>query len=92
MKYPEEAAAATRAALHLLVKIPSGYRWSLTVTDEDDYQSPSALNIYVPSTDWRYVANKLQLKWSTEQDKSPGYISWRVSNTLLVSILDEEQS
>lgn len=88
----EEQVAATRAALLLLGKIPPGYRWSLTVTDEDDYGSPSALNIYVPQPDWRYVANKLQLKWHTEQDKSTGYMSWRASNTLLVSILDEDQS
>lgn len=92
MKRSEEHIIATRAALHLLGKIPPGYRWSLSVTDEDDHASPSTLNIYVPEPDWRYVARKLELKWNTELDKSPGYMSWRASNTLLVSILDEDQS
>lgn len=86
----EEQIAATRAALHLLGKIPPGYRWALTVTDEDDKESPSVLNIYVPEADWKYVANKLQLKLSS--DTGAEYESWRVSKTLLVSLLDEEKS
>lgn len=86
----EEQIKATRAALHLLVKLPVALRWALTVTDEDDPSSPSSLNIYTFGTgDWDYIVRRLGL--NTKPTRGGGYTSY-YTQSLMVSLIDEEAS
>jgi len=88
MRAYEEQIKATRAALHLLAKLPSTLKWSLSVTNDDDPSSPSTLNIFTEGTrDWDYILRKLAL--AGKADKGQGFISY-YGSSLMVSLIDEE--
>lgn len=90
---------ALRAALKLAKTLPSGYLWSLELTEADDHESPGVLNIFIPeddeydSAEWflihaDMIASALGLK--TPCDDSPIHRSFRITPTLLVSIIAED--
>jgi hypothetical protein len=85
----EEQQKATRAALHLLTRLPLALRWALSVTNEDDPSSPSTLNIFTEgSADWDYIIRRLAL--TGKPDKGQGFISY-YGQSLMVSLVNVEE-
>lgn len=61
--------SALQLAQETVGRIPAGVRWGLTITDDDDYDSPSVLNIFVKTEEQRVkVRLALGLKPVDESD------------------------
>lgn len=78
---------ALGSALLLIQKLPDGTVWALTITNDDDAECPSVLNVYIEREHWTKYINLLSLGRAI--DTSESFMSWR-QGTLLVSLINPE--
>ena len=84
---------AIGSALLLIEKLPSGAVWALEVTNDDDAESPTVLNIFATEEHWPFIITSLHLGKPTDQNtegKGDQFVSYR-QGTLLVSIIEQEE-
>jgi hypothetical protein len=77
----------------LVQKLPSHAIWALEVTNDDDAESPTVLNIFAEESEWLSLIVSLRLGKATDRstdEKGEQFISFR-QGTLLVSIIEQEE-
>jgi hypothetical protein len=90
----EKQLEAIGSALLRIPNLPDGSVWSLTCTNDDDAESPSVLNIFVPESEWLILQGRLKLGKSVDRSTSgigDQFISYRVG-TLLISFIEVENT
>lgn len=78
---------AIGTALLLIQKLPTQTVWALELTNDDDAESPSVLNIFAERVVWPALIEILRLGKSVDQDKS--FLSFR-QGTLHISFIELE--
>jgi len=84
---------AIGSALILVQKLPAHAVWALEVTNDDDAESPTVLNIFAEQDEWLSLIASLRLGKATDRstdEKGEQFISFR-QGTLLVSIIEQEE-
>ena len=85
-KQLEAVAVATR----LIERLPAHAVWALEVTNDDDADSPTVLNIFAPVYDFPGIAMSLRLGKAVDRgEKDVKFVSYR-QGTLHISIIEEE--
>lgn len=78
---------AMGSALILIERLPAQTIWALEVTNDDDAESPTVLNIFADREEWMKLQISLRLGKSVDSESS--FLSFR-QGTLLVSFIEEE--
>lgn len=84
---------AIGSALLLVQKLPAHTVWALEVTNDDDAESPTVLNIFTEQDEWPILIALLHLGAHTDRSTSQNgeqFVSFR-QGTLLVSIIEPEE-
>jgi len=85
---------AIGSALLLIERLPADAVWALEVTNDDDAESPTVLNVFAPSDAWAKLMVSLRLGKPTDRSTSENgeqFISFR-QGTLLISIIEHGDS
>jgi hypothetical protein len=83
---------AVGSALLLIEKLHAGTVWALEVTNDDDAESPTVLNIFAEQGNWVDIIAALRLGKATDRsiyEKGEQFMSFR-QGTLLISLIEEE--
>jgi hypothetical protein len=81
---------AILTATGLIKRMPFDTCWALEVTDEDDLENPSVLNIFVDSFEWDDLAKMLILdSVPVDRDDANGFVSYQ-EGSLLISFIGIE--
>lgn len=83
---------AIGSALILIERLPAHAVWALEVTNDDDAESPTVLNIFTEEEQWLPLIASLRLGKAIDRstnDKGDQFISFR-QGTLLISIIEPE--
>jgi len=78
---------ALGSALLLIERLPEQTVWALELTNDDDAESPSVLNIFTERANWSALTSLLRLGRSVDVDKT--FLSFR-QGTLHISFIEEE--
>jgi hypothetical protein len=85
---------AMGTALLLIQRLSDDTVWALTCTNDDDAESPSVLNIFVPSSEWPRYQSLLRLGKPTDRSTHEGgeqFLCFR-QGTLHVGLIEQEKS
>ena len=77
------------AAATFVEDLPPGTIFGITVTDDDNEQAPSVLNIFAPKSEWDNLKSLLHL--SNPIDESESFTTYRFG-PLEVSIQEPEEN
>jgi hypothetical protein len=83
---------AIGSALLLIQRLPAHTIWALEVTNDDDAENPTVLNIFAEQNEWLSLVVSLRLGKHTDRsthEQGEQFISFR-QGTLLVSIIEQE--
>ncbi len=80
---------ALGTALLLIQKLPSGTVWAVTITNDDNGNEPSVLNIFYSEPDtFEMLVHRLRL--GAPVDMEDEFTSWR-RGALLISLIKENE-
>lgn len=83
--------AALHVAAQIVEELPPGTIFGITVTDDDDYESPSVFNIFAPASEWDRLKRLLLLRTDgPPADQGERFISFRIG-PLMVSFQEPEE-
>jgi len=83
---------AIGSALLLVQRLPAHAVWALEVTNDDDAESPTVLNIFAEQDEWLSLALSLRLGKNVDHstdEKGEQFVSFR-QGTLLISFIEQE--
>ena len=80
---------AIGSALLLIQKLPAQSIWALELTNDDDAESPSVLNIFAEREEWPMLMVSLRLGKPVDSEKN--FLSFR-QGTLHISFIEEEDA
>ena len=90
----EQQIEAIRRSLSLVRALPANAVWALEVTNDDDDEARSVLNIFAERCDWPPLLAMLHLGEPIDRSdpkETNQFISFR-QGTLLVSIIEPEEA
>lgn len=76
---------AIEFAIRLVSQLPADYPWHLNITEDDDSDSPAALNIFAQEDQWQTAVACLRL--GDYNDRGEDFISWH-RGMLTVSLIE----
>lgn len=79
---------AIAKAVILIQRLPSHAIWALEVTEDDDIENPTVLNIFADRSEWPSFQMSLRLGKPIDHDET--FLSFR-DGTLLVSFIELEE-
>jgi hypothetical protein len=79
---------AVGSALLLIEKLPADTVWALELTNDDDAESPSVLNIFAEREAWPKL--QVSLRLGRPVDREETFISWR-QGTLHISFIEQHE-
>lgn len=82
---------ALDAAKLLIQKLPAHAVWSLSVTEDDDYESPTVFNVFAEEEDWPKLMVSLRLGKPVDRstdEKGDQFLVFR-QGTLLISFIEQ---
>ena len=85
---------AIGTALLLIQRLPAHSIWALEVTNDDDAEHPTVLNIFTDHDEWLSIIGTLRLGKPTDRSTNESgeqFMSFR-QGTLLVSLIEQERS
>jgi len=81
---------AMGSALLLIEKLPADAVWALELTNDDDAENPSVLNVFAGRDAWMKMQVSLRLGTPVDSDHKT-FLSWR-QGTLLISFIEPQES
>lgn len=79
------------SALLIIERLPENTIWALEVTEADDAEHPTVLNIFTPQDTWIDLRMRLKLGTPSDTDKLAGEFESYRSGDLLVSFIHHEE-
>jgi len=81
---------AIGSALILIQKLPDHAIWALEVSNDDDTDSPTVLNIFAPTHEWSSLVERLKLGRHTDEGTKDVMFKSYKQGTLHISIIEED--